>query len=93
MSSDRPSWQIIIDRDARRSLRRLPKPLEARIRSAISGLASEPRPPSCVKLVGFTNLWRIRVGDWRIVYVIEDDQLIIVVVEIGPRGSAYRNLS
>lgn len=92
MSSDEPTWQVIIDRDARRSLRRLPKPLAARIRNAISSLANDPRPHGSTQLVGFSNLWRIRVGDWRIIYAIEDEQLIVVVVQLGPRGSVYPNL-
>jgi mRNA interferase RelE/StbE len=92
MSSGRPTWQVIIDRDAQRQLRRLPKNLAARIRTAIRNLASNPRPRGCIKLTGFDNLWRIKVGDWRIIYAIHDDQLLVVVVKVEPRGSAYRNL-
>ncbi|MCH8290889.1 type II toxin-antitoxin system RelE/ParE family toxin [Candidatus Poribacteria bacterium] len=43
-------------------------------------------------MVGYENLYRIRVGEWRISYAIEDDKLIILILEIAPRGSAYRNL-
>lgn len=92
MPSNQPTWQVIIERAAERSLRRLPKPLTARIRAAIHGLALDPRPPGCLKLTGYDNLWRIRIGDWRIIYAIHDDQLIVVVVEVEPRGGAYRNL-
>jgi mRNA interferase RelE/StbE len=92
MPDQLPAYQIIIDRNAERSLRRLPKPLEARIRAAIRNLAIDPRPPGCIKLTGHDNLWRIRVGDWRIIYAIDDDQLLIVITEIEPRARAYRNL-
>lgn len=85
-------WRIIIDRDARRSMRRLPRPLLGRLTAAIEGLADDPRPPGCIKLTGYDDLWRVRVGDWRIIYAIHDDQLVIVVVEIGSRGSVYRDL-
>jgi mRNA interferase RelE/StbE len=87
-----PKWRIIIDRDARRSMRRLPDPLLARLTSAIDKLAFDPRPPGCLKLTGYSNLWRIRVGDWRILYVIHDDRLVIVVTDVESRAIAYRNL-
>ncbi|TXH47636.1 MAG: type II toxin-antitoxin system RelE/ParE family toxin [Desulfurellales bacterium] len=90
MPNSQPAWQVRIDRAAERAMRRLPKPLLTRIQAAIDRLALDPRPPGCLKLTGSDNLWRIRVGDWRILYAIEDDQLIIVVVEIGPRGDVYR---
>jgi mRNA interferase RelE/StbE len=70
----------------------LPRDLLARIRTAIRGLAVNPRPIGYKKLEGYADLYRIRVGDWRIVYTIEDDQLIVLVVEISPRGAVYRDL-
>jgi mRNA interferase RelE/StbE len=60
--------------------------------TAIQNLAVDPRPEGCKKLVGKYEHWRIRVGDWRITYTIQDDELIIVVVEVSPRGGAYRTL-
>lgn len=85
-------WRIKTDRQVEKILRRLPKPLLARIREAIVTLADDPRPHGCRKLVGFDKLYRIRVGDWRIVYAIEDELRLILVVEVSPRGDAYRNL-
>jgi mRNA interferase RelE/StbE len=85
-------WQVIIHRKAERVLKRLDRDLLVRIRQAIRGLANEPRPPGYKKLTGYDNLFRIRVGDWRIIYAIEDDRLIILILEISPRGGAYRNL-
>ncbi len=90
MSENR--WRIQTDRQVERVLRRLPRPLLARIRTAIANLTSDPRPPGHRKLVGFANPYGIRVGDWRIVYAIEDDILLILVIEVSPRGDAYRNL-
>lgn len=83
-------WQVIIDRQPERVFRRLPKPLLQRIREKISSLATDPRPPGCKKLVGHDNLYRVRVGDWRISYAVEDDRLIVLVVEVAPRSGAYR---
>ncbi len=62
------------------------------IKRAIMGLADEPRPPGALKLVGEDDLWRLRVGDWRIVYSIGDGKLIVVVVRIAPRGKVYRDV-
>ena len=55
-------------------------------------LAEEPRPAGCKKLRGYENLYRLRVGDWRLIYAIEDDQLVVLIIEVAPRGEAYRNL-
>lgn len=85
-------WRIQTERQVERMLRRLPKSLLARIRAAIASLAIDPRPHGHRKLVGFEKLYRIRVGDWRIVYAIEDEILLILVVEVSPRGGADRNL-
>ena len=65
--------------------KRLRLPLER----AIQALADDPRPPECVKLVGYKDEWRVRVGDWRIVYRIEGDGLVVLVVWIGPRGEVH----
>ncbi|MBA3910852.1 MAG: hypothetical protein C0524_13495 [Rhodobacter sp.] len=63
--------------------------LSAPIRRAIEKLAVNPRPPGCVKLVGESDQWRVRVGDWRIVYRVEDGRLVVVVVRVGVRGGVY----
>ena len=60
------------------------------LKSAIEGLAETPRPPGCVKMSGYADRWRIRVGDWRVVYRIEDGRLVVLVVTVGLRGGVYR---
>lgn len=85
-------YEIRFERSVDKLYRRLPKNLIARLDQAILALADDPRPPGCKKLVGERDYWRIRVGDWRIIYTIQDDMLLIVVVEVAPRGGAYRNL-
>ena len=52
----------------------------------MNDLANNPRPNGNKKLKGYKNLWRIRVGEWRIIYAIEDERLIILVIELAPRG-------
>ena len=85
-------WQVIIHRKAERVLKRLDGDMLERIRQAIRGLASEPRPIGYKKLIGYENPYRVRVGDWRIIYAIEDKQVVVLVLGIAPRGGAYRNL-
>ncbi|MEW5827713.1 MAG: type II toxin-antitoxin system RelE/ParE family toxin [Chloroflexota bacterium] len=84
-------WKIIIHRKAEKSLKRLKGDTLERIRRAIRSLGEEPRPVGSKKLSGYETLYRLRVGDWRIIYAIEDDRLIVLVLEIAPRGSVYRN--
>lgn len=84
-------WQVIIHRKAEKILKRLDGDTLERIRRAIRSLANDPRPGGVKKLTGYDNLYRIRVGDWRIIYAIEDDRLIVLVLEISPRGEAYRD--
>ena len=84
-------WQIIVHRKAEKSLKRLKGDMLERIRRVIRSLEDEPRPAGSRKLAGYENLYRLRVGDWRIIYAVEEDKLIVLVLEVAPRGSAYRD--
>jgi mRNA interferase RelE/StbE len=64
--------------------------LRQRLRSAIDGLANEPRPSDSLKLKGSDELYRVRVGDYRIVYLVRDHELVVVVIQIGHRREIYR---
>ena len=66
------------------------KNLKARLEEAINGLASNPRPPECLKMQGGDGLYRVRVGDCRIIYEIQDAVLVVLVVQIGNRREIYR---
>ena len=85
-------WRVMIGRRAKRVMARLPADVNERIDWAIRALAGNPRPAGCVKLKGHDILWRIRVGDWRVTYAIKQEQLAILIIEVSPRGGAYRNL-
>ncbi len=65
------------------------KRLSAPIKRAIEKLSLNPRPPGCLKLVGEVDQWRVRVGDWRVVYAIEDGRLVVLVVRVAPRSGVY----
>jgi mRNA interferase RelE/StbE len=90
--SNAVTFEVIITRQPQKILRKLPKDLLRRIDRALQNLAADPRPVGCKKLIGYNNLYRIREGDWRISYAVEDDRLIVLVLEISPRSGAYRNL-
>lgn len=75
---------------SRRQFLTLPAQIQRRIQSHIDALRTEPRPSRCVKLKGFSDRYRIRVGVYRIIYEIRDDTLVILVVEIGHRRDIYR---
>ena len=91
---DSPRYDVEVSRPAQRSLRsfRKDRQLLVRIDRAIRALTLEPRPSGCKKLVGkqFDNLYRVRVGDWRILYAIEDDRLVVLVLDVVRRDQAYR---
>lgn len=63
--------------------------LARRIRAAIEALAEDPRPPGCRKLEGRENEWRVRVGTWRVIYQIEEDRVVVLVIRVAPRGEVY----
>ena len=83
-------YEVVLSPKAEKQLDELPTPLRRRITEAVEGLESKPRPHGVKKLTGAENLWRIRVGDYRIVYTIEDDRLIVLVVKVGHRREICR---
>ena len=64
--------------------------LRRALRDAIDGLAADPRPPACRKMVGTVDEGRIKVSDWRVIYRIEEGRLVVPVVRVGPRKDVYR---
>jgi mRNA interferase RelE/StbE len=83
-------YRVEITPSAWKALAALPAKIQRRIDAAILLLSEEPRPPRSVKLEG--ALYRIRVGDHRIVYEVRDDVLLVVVVRVAHRREVYRNL-
>jgi len=73
-----------------RQLRRLPVEMQRRIIRAIEPLATNPRPSGVTKLRGDDNLWRLRIGTYRIIYEIHDDRLIVLVLRVAHRRDVYR---
>jgi mRNA interferase RelE/StbE len=77
---------------AQRQLRRLPPGDAARLRTPILALGSEPRPTSATKLTG-TDYWRLRIGDLRVIYVVDDAAKLVVILRVARRSeSTYRRV-
>ena len=81
-------YRIELRPAAERALRKLDPPIRHRIQGAIALLAHDPRPPGARALQGRSGL-RVRVGDYRIIYVVADDVLLVVVVTLGHRRDVY----
>jgi mRNA interferase RelE/StbE len=74
---------------AQRQLRRLPRGVQVALIDRITGLEQNPRPSGCKKLSGTTNRFRIRHGDYRVIYEVHDNTLVVIVVKIAHRSNAY----
>lgn len=84
-------YEVRIKPSAGKELSRLgTKQDRQRLVAAINSLAPNPRPVGSEKLVGSDNLYRVRVGDYRVVYEIWDGELVVVVVKVGHRRDIYR---
>lgn len=83
------TYRIEVAPRALRQLRKLDAPARRRVQAAIELLAHDPRPIAATKLVGGDGAWRVRTGDYRVVYEIHDDVLLVLVVAIGHRREIY----
>jgi mRNA interferase RelE/StbE len=85
------AYKIEIDRAAKRQLKKIPRSMLQQIVAAIDALALDPRPQGAAKLKA-SDFYRVRVGDYRIIYEIQDKHLIILVVSVGNRRDIYKKL-
>ena len=83
------SYSLHLSRSAERELREIPKPDLGRVWRRIRTLEGTPRPPGCMKLAGAEG-YRIRQGDWRVIYQVDDETEQVSVVKIGHRREVYR---
>jgi mRNA interferase RelE/StbE len=84
-----PEYSLHIKQSAQKELNSLDDALFTRIDRKILPLADNPRPAGCKKLKGFKDLWRIRIGDFRVVYVIDDAAKIVTVTQVAHRREVY----
>ncbi len=83
-------YRVEIARRTIKAIAALPRREQQRVRAAIELLSDTPRPPTCVALKGEPHAYRVRIGDYRIVYEVLDDRLVIQVVRVGHRREVYR---
>jgi mRNA interferase RelE/StbE len=83
------TYEVRLAPAAVRQLRKLDPPGRRRVQAAIDLLAEDPRPPGARQLVGGAGEWRVRTGDFRIVYDIRDGELLVLVVKVGHRRDVY----
>lgn len=84
--------EIKVSPAAARQLKKIDGRALSQIAAKIDSLAVEPRPHGCEKLSGYDDLYRVRVGDYRIVYGVEDRLVLIVVLKVGNRAEVYRRI-
>ena len=82
-------YTVQLKPSARKELEALPDSLLARMLQRIESLRNAPRPAGCKKLKGYKDQWRIRVGDWRVVYIIDDAAKLISITRIAHRREVY----
>jgi mRNA interferase RelE/StbE len=86
------SYTIEFSRRAERDFKDLPKSVQLKLVPKIDSLANEPRPRGVKKLEGEEELYRIRVGDYRVIYQVQDKALIVLVIKIADRKEVYRRV-
>ena len=87
------SYRIELKRSAAKTLKKIPKADRKRIANKIDSLAENPPNPETTKMKGNNPFHKVRIGDYRIVYEIQEDVLLILIVKIGHRKDIYRKLS
>ena len=84
------TYQVLISRSAEKQLKQLPPAIQRKISAVIISLEIEPRPYGSKKLSGTENSYRIRVGDYRIIYDIQDREITVIVLKVAHRSNVYR---
>jgi mRNA interferase RelE/StbE len=84
----KPEYTVLILPSAQKQLNKLPNAIATRIEDKMMDLGEDPRPPGCKKLKG-REAYRIRIGDYRVIYEINDGRLIVTVITIGHRREVY----
>lgn len=82
-------YEVTFARSARRELEALPAPIVARVVARVEALSQDPRPRGCRKLRGANDLWRLRVGDYRVIYAVSDKDRAVDIVAVRHRREAY----
>ena len=84
-------YTIVLTRTARKDLGRIDAQVTRKVAAAIDGLMLDPRPPGCIKIKSEDGVWRIRVGDYRVGYSIDDATQVVTILRVGHRSDFYSN--
>ena len=85
-------FEIRYDPRAAKELSKLDPPIARRVAAEITDLAANPRPQGCRQLTEHAQLWRIRVGDYRVIYSIRETALVVLILRVAHRREAYRDV-
>lgn len=83
------TYQVALSPSATRQLRKFDPAVRRRIQAVLELLAENPRPPAATRLVGGAGEWRVRTGDYRVIYEIHEGQLLVLVLRVGHRREVY----
>ena len=86
------SYRLVLHRDAVREIRALPKKIRSQVREVLDGLAADPRPPGAVQLKGRKGAYRLRIGDYRLLYEVHATEIVVYVIGIAHRREVYVRL-
>ena len=84
------AYAVVVSRAAGKQIDKLEAIARSRVIRTLEILSASPRPPKALKLAGRDNQWRVRTGDYRIIYEVRDDKLLILVIKVGHRKEVYR---
>ena len=85
------TYRIEVSATAERQIRTLPRADQLRVVRVIRALSTDPHPPGCRKLAGHADVFRVRIGRYRVLYSIEDRRLIIIILKVADRKDVYRS--
>lgn len=84
------AYTVLLRPAADRDLAKLPADIRSRLTDVLFALEHDPRPPGVTKLIGSANLWRVRVGDYRVLFEIDDPAKTVLVLRLAHRRDVYR---
>lgn len=84
------SYRVEVSTTAERQIRRLQRDDQIRVLRAVRDLATEPHPRGCRKLRGYEDVYRLRVGTFRVLYSVERERILVIILKVGHRKDIYR---
>lgn len=86
-------YQIIFEAPAQRQFRKLARIIQTKILKTLIKLEENPRPAGCKKLQGLEHLYRLRIGDYRVIYRVKDNKLLVLIISLGHRREIYKKVA